>query len=55
MMEDNIPCPECSWTDYHGKIEKEVFMRYGGTFEPMAAWVNCDHCNGTGEVEREDT
>jgi DnaJ-class molecular chaperone len=52
MMEDNIPCPECSWTDYHGKIEKEVFMRYGGT---LAAWVNCDHCNGTGEVEREDT
>ena len=26
-----IPCPECDHTDYHGKVEKEVHQRFGGT------------------------
>ena len=49
-----IPCPECDWTDYHGKVEKEVHVRFGGTFEPVTAWIDCDICDGTGEVEDED-
>ena len=49
-----IPCPECDWTDYHGKVEAEVFVRYGSHLEPEAAWIDCDICDGTGEVEEED-
>ena len=49
-----IPCPECDHTDYHGKVEKEVHVRFGGTFEPVTAWIDCDICDGTGEVEEEE-
>jgi hypothetical protein len=49
-----IPCPECDHTDYHGKVEKEVHQRFGGTLEPVGEWVDCDYCDGSGEVEEED-
>jgi len=49
-----IPCPECDHTDYHGKVEKEVHQRFGGTLEPVGEWVDCDYCDGSGEIEEED-
>ena len=49
-----IPCPECDHTDYHGKVEKEVHQRFGGTLEPVGEWIDCDYCNGSGEVEGDE-
>ena len=49
-----IPCPECDHTDYHGKVEKTVYQRFGGTLEPVGEWIDCDYCNGSGEVEEDE-
>ena len=49
-----IPCPECDHTDYHGKVEKEVHQRFGGTLEPVGEWIDCHYCNGSGEVEEDE-
>jgi DnaJ-class molecular chaperone len=37
-------------------VEKTLYQRFGGTLEPVGEWVDCEDCNGSGEVEcDEDT
>ncbi len=49
-----IDCPECVHTRYKGQVERETFKCFGGIFEPVGYWVDCDNCDGSGEVEPED-
>lgn len=50
------PCPECDHNSprHKGEIEYETFVDYIGYFEPVAKWVRCENCNGTGEVDKDD-
>lgn len=46
-----IPCPDCEHTGHKGKVEKTLYQCFGGTLEPVGEWVDCEDCNGSGEVE----
>jgi hypothetical protein len=47
-----IACPECKGSDRVGQIEHEKFKLTGtGIYEPHAHWVECDNCNGLGEIQ----
>ena len=47
-----IACPECEGSDRVGQIEQEKFKLTGsGIYEPHAHWVECDNCNGLGEIQ----
>ena len=48
-----IECPECKDTDQHGKVTSEEYKWTGDMYEPFETWVDCNNCNGLGEIERD--
>jgi RecJ-like exonuclease len=46
-----IECPECSYTGHKGMVEKTLYQRFGETLEPVAEWVACENCDGSGEID----
>ena len=46
-----VDCPECVHTGHKGQVERETFECFGGIFEPVGYWVDCDNCDGSGEIE----
>ena len=46
-----IACPECKGSDRVGQIEREEFKLVGCVYEPFGKWVDCDNCNGLGEIQ----
>tara|TARA_R100000935_G_scaffold34387_1_gene55051 strand:- start:2073 stop:2381 length:309 start_codon:yes stop_codon:yes gene_type:complete len=46
-----IACPECNKSDHVGKVEREEFKMIAGIYEPISKWVECDNCNGLGEIQ----
>ena len=48
-----IDCPECKDTDRQGKVTSEEFKWTGNTYEPFETWIDCENCNGLGEIERD--
>jgi|TARA_B110000495_G_scaffold26515_1_gene19537 hypothetical protein len=49
-----IACPECKGSDHVGQIEREEFKLVGCVYEPFGKWVDCDNCNGLGEIQADD-
>jgi len=46
-----ITCPECKGSDRVGQVEREEFKLVGCVYEPFGKWVDCDNCNGLGEIQ----